>query len=262
MAIYKAKPANPFTQIPNTTLQDISLSFEAKGLLVLILSLPEDWEIHKTWLRAQSPKCGRDKLDKSLKELQVLGYMRKEVKRGEGGKLEGYDWFVYPEKQLEATETVASTGTLKNRIPVKPVNGESPTTNKHINKQTNSSSKPADAVFDFDLVLVWIINQMTNVQQLTEADKIFIEGSLYDYCDSAEKPRRAQAFSWVEIALQNRLRTLQRTAKTSAARDEQNESQKNLIKAQTDVVNQHTRTMKMKTGNHRNDTSWAVGLDD
>lgn len=125
-----------------------------------------------------------------------------------------------------------------------------------------SSSKPADTGFDFDLVLAWIINQMTTVHQLTDLDRMFIEASLHDYLDSAEKPRRAQAFSWTETALQNRLRSFQRTAKTSAARDELNESHKNLIRAQTDIVNQHTRTMEMKTGGHRNDTSWAVGLDE
>lgn len=158
MAIKKRRTSESFTQIPNSTLQDTSLSFEAKGLLVLVLSLPDDWEIHKTWLRKQTPKCGRDKLDRLLKELQDVGYMVKELKRNDDGTLQGYDWIIFDQKQLQTTDTNDSTGTLKTRTPVNPDSGKTSTTNKHINKQTTTTEK-----LDFNafaLALLEILQEM------------------------------------------------------------------------------------------------------
>jgi len=94
MAIYKAKVQSEFAQIPNSTAQDSRLSFEARGLLVMMLSMPDTWVIHKEWLIKQSPKCGRDKMTRLLKELIDLGYMIKKP-RHEKGQLNGVDWIVY-----------------------------------------------------------------------------------------------------------------------------------------------------------------------
>ncbi len=60
MAIYKAVVHQNYAQIPNETLQDQSLSFEARGLLSMLLSMPHDWAINKEWLISQSD-AGRDK---------------------------------------------------------------------------------------------------------------------------------------------------------------------------------------------------------
>jgi hypothetical protein len=105
MAIYKAVVENNYAVIPNETLQDQSLTFEAKGILCLLLSLPADWEIHKSWLQKQAPSCGRDKLTRILGELQNAGYLRRKAKQDESGKMGGVDWYVYPTAQLENRST-------------------------------------------------------------------------------------------------------------------------------------------------------------
>ncbi|EHK2853858.1 hypothetical protein J7X11_002280 [Vibrio parahaemolyticus] len=103
MAIRKAKQKSRFTQIPNETLQDTNLTFEARGVLALLLSKPEDWVIHKSWIQKQSPKCGRDKLTRILKELQDCGYLEKDPVRGSKGTFEGMDWLLYetPNRKTE-----------------------------------------------------------------------------------------------------------------------------------------------------------------
>ena len=149
MGIFKARLSNQFTKIPNETLQDTALSFEAKGLLVLILSLPENWEIHKSWLQKQAQKCGQDKLKRLLKELTETGYMVKKVKQSENGKLAGWDWYVYPVKQLQPAKIAASTVGVKNRPSVKPSDGKTGTTKKHRYKETESKSVTVTRVRDF-----------------------------------------------------------------------------------------------------------------
>ena len=262
MAIVKGSFESSFVTVYNKTARDTRLSLQARGLLLYLLSLPGDWKVSRKQL-AKDNDLNEKTLQKYINELKEHGYATYHKSKN-NGRFTGGDYCIYPTPQKELQPSKINTSTVDPNFgsPEKPPAENLGLHTKKESYKENNSSKPADAGFDFDLILVWIINQMSNIQQLTEADKIFIEGSLYDYRDSAESPRRAQAFSWVEIALQNRLRTLQRTAKTSAARDELNQSQKNRIRAQTDIVDQHTRTMEMQNGDHRNDTSWAVGLDD
>ena len=44
MAIFRVKKTRDFTIMSNHHLRDKKLSLKAKGLLSLILSLPEDWD--------------------------------------------------------------------------------------------------------------------------------------------------------------------------------------------------------------------------
>ena len=75
MPIFKAKFQTGYAQIPNETLQDARLSFEARGLLSLMLSLPEDWGFNNEWLMKQSQNCKKVKLTRMLKELSDCGYL-------------------------------------------------------------------------------------------------------------------------------------------------------------------------------------------
>lgn len=154
MAIFKAKVESQYTVIPNATAQDKNLSFEARGVLSMLLSLPEDWEIHKEWIAEQAPNCGRDKLTRILRELQDSGYMRKKVRQGELGRIEAVDWFVYPSSTVE----------LKTRTTGYPSDGKPAATKetdiqkKHSLKDslvtdesaTSKSEKPKKSKFKFE----------------------------------------------------------------------------------------------------------------
>lgn len=95
MPIYKAKVETEYTVLPNSTLQDKNLSFEARGLLGLLISMPEDWAINKEWLIKQS-KAGRDKVQGIINELVNNGYMSKYQPKNQHGKFTSNDYFVYP----------------------------------------------------------------------------------------------------------------------------------------------------------------------
>lgn len=77
-----------YTVIDNTHLKEKEMSLQAKGLLDLILSLPEDWDYSINGLSAIC-KEGSQTIRKILKELQQFGYLEiKKVlpaKRQEGG---------------------------------------------------------------------------------------------------------------------------------------------------------------------------------
>lgn len=134
MAIYKSSAADKYTVVPNESARDLSLSFEATGLLCFLLSLPSDWAIHKSWLQKQKINCGRDKLTRLVAELEDAGYIKREVAQLDSGKLNGFDWYVYP------------TASLKNRNTVKPCDGEPATTKERSleSKDNTNLDHPTD----------------------------------------------------------------------------------------------------------------------
>ena len=71
--IFRSNPDRHFTILPNDLLQS-DLSGRALGLLVKILSLPDDWKVHKQWMRG---KDGIDGINASFDELEAAGYMRR-----------------------------------------------------------------------------------------------------------------------------------------------------------------------------------------
>ena len=76
MGIFRVEKVKDYTTISNYHLRDKNLSLKAKGLLTLILALPEDWNFT---IRGLSAICkeGAESIGTSLKELEKGGYIRR-----------------------------------------------------------------------------------------------------------------------------------------------------------------------------------------
>ena len=77
-----------FATLYREVAQDERLSLESRGLLVLMASLPEDWEYSVAGL-AKKAGCGKDKLRRILGELEQVGYLAREQSHDSGGKFGG-----------------------------------------------------------------------------------------------------------------------------------------------------------------------------
>lgn len=74
--IMKRKHSGSFAVVPNITVNDNQLSIDALGLLVFLLSKPNDWQVNVANLRSRF--CiGRDRVYAILKQLETVGYVRK-----------------------------------------------------------------------------------------------------------------------------------------------------------------------------------------
>lgn len=82
-----------YTVMSNHHLRDKRLSLKSKGLLSVILSLPEDWDYTIAGL-ALICDCGRDMIREALKELTEAGYVSRERMRTEGGQLAGTQYTI------------------------------------------------------------------------------------------------------------------------------------------------------------------------
>lgn len=73
-----------FTIIENQAITDDNLSWEALGLLVWLLSKPDGWTVKRDGV-VGTRRCGKDKVDRMLDELEQAGYLTREKVRAPNG---------------------------------------------------------------------------------------------------------------------------------------------------------------------------------
>lgn len=70
----KYQTDDPFTRVPNSAVNDERLDLKARGLLLLMLSLPDDWTFRERNL-AQKAGVGREALRTAMQTLIAAGYV-------------------------------------------------------------------------------------------------------------------------------------------------------------------------------------------
>ena len=94
MSVKKARIDRPFVIITNDTARNKLLSLEAKGLIMVMGSRPDDWIFYKKALREECG-IGREKLDRLFKELVDNGYLELSQSREKGGRFSENDYLFY-----------------------------------------------------------------------------------------------------------------------------------------------------------------------
>lgn len=105
MSVYRIHKEKDYSVIDNHLFKDKNLSLRGKGLLALILSLPDDWNYNIEGLSKLVPD-GRNTVIKALDELMDLGYIIRTQNTDENGKFVGYKYDIYekPYAQTPFTE--------------------------------------------------------------------------------------------------------------------------------------------------------------
>ena len=86
MAVFRIEKTRDYTVMANHHLRNTKLSLKAKGLLSLMLSLPEDWDYTTKGL-AKICKDGLDSICSTVNELEEHGYVIRERIRNAKGQL-------------------------------------------------------------------------------------------------------------------------------------------------------------------------------
>ena len=94
MAVFRVEKTKDFTVMSNHHLRNTELSLKAKGLLSLMLSLPEDWDYTTKGL-AHICKDGVDSITTALKELERHGYLTRQRLRYENGQLGDIEYTIH-----------------------------------------------------------------------------------------------------------------------------------------------------------------------
>jgi len=104
MAVYRVERTRDYTVMCNYHLRDKALSLKAKGLLSMMLSMPEEWNFSTRGLAAIC-KEGVEAVGNALKELEKAGYMVRRQLRGEDGRITDTEYIIYEKPQEQEPPT-------------------------------------------------------------------------------------------------------------------------------------------------------------
>ncbi len=76
MTTIRVERRKKFTVIDRSTVNDDSLSFRARGLLVWLLDKPDGWRVNSTLIE-RAGKEGREAVRSALRELEDAGYLER-----------------------------------------------------------------------------------------------------------------------------------------------------------------------------------------
>ena len=93
MAVFRVEKNRGYTVMSNHHLRDKSLSLKAKGLLSLMLSLPEEWDYTTKGL-ARICKDGVDSICAGVRELEEHGYVIRQRVRNANGQLGAIEYTI------------------------------------------------------------------------------------------------------------------------------------------------------------------------
>ena len=121
MAVFRVEKNRNYTVMSNVHLKDKGISLKAKGLLSVILSLPEDWNYTTRGLAAIC-KEGVDSIGAALRELESAGYLTRHRLRDRSGRISDTEYIVYesPHKTPEADSPYTASPCTENPYMVSP----------------------------------------------------------------------------------------------------------------------------------------------
>ena len=98
MPFFRVSKTKDYTIMANHHLKNRDLSLKAKGLLSVMLSLPEDWHFTVHGL-VSICKEGRDSISGAVRELEEAGYIVRHRLRDKEGHINGLEYIIYETPQ-------------------------------------------------------------------------------------------------------------------------------------------------------------------
>ena len=94
MSVFRIERNKNYTVMSNYHLRDTAISLKSKGLLSMMLSLPDEWNYTTRGL-AKICKEGVDAIGGALRELEKAGYIVRRVVRNERGRICDMEYTIY-----------------------------------------------------------------------------------------------------------------------------------------------------------------------
>ncbi len=163
-SVFKGGRRRGFTTVYRDVAQDRRLSLKARGLFLLLQSLPDDWQYTISGL-ATMAGTGKDQIRSGLSELLDIGYLVKEQSHDAGGKFAGNIFVLQEEAPLSENPTTVEGQNAPlsgNPIPEKPTTGKPSTENptlidKESKRKINKTPKaPKTPVYIWDCVVSFV----------------------------------------------------------------------------------------------------------
>ena len=175
MSVFRVERTGDYTVMSNHHLKNRALSLKAKGLLSLILSLPDDWDYTLRGLAYISLESV-DSVRKAVTELENEGYITRTRTRDEQGRLRGTEYIIreqpVPEEPI-SEKPVSEKPILENPTLDKPAQAK-PTLENPTQLNINIYNKNKSSVYEE-------INQSNQSKEAVELTEILRKCELEDF---------------------------------------------------------------------------------
>lgn len=141
MAVLRNPNKDRFTVVDNAALRDENISLKARGLLVTMLSLPDNWKFSENGLCSIFQKDGQASVRSGLKELEENGYLVRARERDSLGRVTNVSWTIYDYPHLGNPSMDKPNLDNRPQLNTKESNTE---------KRNNDYLRSASAPLDFD----------------------------------------------------------------------------------------------------------------
>ena len=148
MAVFRIDKTRDYTVMSNHHLRNTELSLKAKGLLSLMLSLPDNWDYTTKGL-ARICKDGVDSICAAVRELEEHGYVIRERVRGANGQLGSIEYTILEqpaEPSPERENPVQVKPILENPVLGKPEQENPAQSNKDKSNTDLSITEPSNPI--------------------------------------------------------------------------------------------------------------------
>ena len=148
MAVFRIDKTRDYTVMSNHHLRNTELSLKAKGLLSLMLSLPDNWDYTTKGL-ACICKDGVDSICAAVRELEEHGYVIRERVRGANGQLGSIEYTILEqpaEPSPERENPVQVKSILENPVLEKPEQEIPAQSNKDKSNTDLSITEPSNPI--------------------------------------------------------------------------------------------------------------------
>jgi len=146
MSVFRVERTENYTVMSNYHLRDLNLSLKAKGLLSMMLSLPENWDYTLSGLSCIC-KEGKDSIRAGILELEKAGYIQRSQTIGKDGKFGSNDYVIReaPVGQEPPLEEPSSGTPLSEEPSSKNQTAEKPTAGASSSAQPLSENPTTDS---------------------------------------------------------------------------------------------------------------------
>lgn len=100
MSVFRINKTANYTVMSNYHFKEKKMSLKAKGLLSLMLSLPDDWDYSIAGLATLS-KDGKDSIMSALAELEKFNYLERKRLTNDKGQFAGVEYNIFELPQAE-----------------------------------------------------------------------------------------------------------------------------------------------------------------
>lgn len=166
MSVFRINKTANYTVMSNHHFKERKMSLKAKGLLSLMLSLPDDWDYSISGLATLS-KDGKDSIMSALGELEKFGYLTRQRLTNDKGQFSGVEYNIFEIPQPK--KPIADNTNEENE------KAEIPNSENAAQLNTNLTNHLLDKIFDllstkdYDAELIALYREYIRMRDKIEA---------------------------------------------------------------------------------------------